>query len=65
MLINLCSKAEKEVKGSVNVWFCESCTSYHIKAGSVILTFSKEEFSEFVNETWNCFYDNEEIIAIR
>lgn len=44
----------------VSVWSCDNCDSYHIKAGNTILTFDKEEFSEFVNKTWNCFYDQKE-----
>ncbi len=44
----------------VSVWFCDSCDCYHIKAGNTVLTFNREEFSEFVNDTWNCFYDQEE-----
>ena len=50
----------------VNVWFCESCDSYHIKAGNTVLTFNKQEFSDFVNETWNCYYDQEEnVLALQ
>ena len=43
----------------IKIWKCESCQEFHIKAGSVLLTFTSHEFAEFVNETWNCFYEKE------
>ncbi len=46
-------------KKDVSVWFCDECTLYHLKAGRMVLTFEKDEFSEFVNETWNCYYERE------
>ncbi len=48
----------------VKVWQCETCDDFHIKAGNVLLTFNKAEFAEFVNETWNCFYENEFSLSI-
>ncbi len=54
--------SELSQKEATKVWFCDGCSSYHIKTGSTVLTFDKQEFSEFVNETWNCFYDQEESI---
>jgi len=44
---------------NVSVWFCDECSLYHLKAGNMVLTFEKDEFSELVNETWNCFYAQE------
>ncbi len=46
-------------KEGVEVWHCEACNVFHVRAGDVVLGFSRDEFAEFVNETWNCFYDKE------
>jgi ribosomal protein L37AE/L43A len=43
----------------VKVWKCETCDDFHVKAGNVLLTFTREEFALFVDETWNCFYEKE------
>ena len=59
MTITKFRKNEIRKEKSVNVWKCNSCEEFHLKAGNVLLTFSKEEFADFVNDTWNCFYDKE------
>jgi hypothetical protein len=41
----------------VGVWYCENCASFHIKAGEILLTFTKAEFSAFSNTVFNCFSD--------
>jgi ribosomal protein L37AE/L43A len=48
----------------VKVWKCETCDEFHVKAGNVLLTFTPQEFSEFVNKTWNCFYEKEFDLAL-
>lgn len=52
------SKTTKECGkyADVRVWRCSSCDEFHVKAGGAVLSFSKEEFNAFVDETWNCFY---------
>ncbi len=37
-----------EDQTDVGVWHCNRCEKYHIKAGSVLLTFDHAEFSDFV-----------------
>ncbi len=49
---------------NVGVWKCQTCDKFHVKAGKVLLTFNREEFAEFVNETWNCFYEKEFDLSI-
>lgn len=44
-------------KENVKVWRCETCDDFHVKAGNVLLNFTREEFAEFVNDSWNCFYE--------
>jgi ribosomal protein L37AE/L43A len=43
----------------VKVWKCETCDDFHVKAGNVLLTFTREEFASFVDDTWSCFYEKE------
>ena len=50
---------EKGQRESVKVWRCETCDEFHVKAGNDLLTFTPSEFAEFVNETWNCYYEKE------
>lgn len=49
---------------SVSVWKCDSCEEFHLRAGNVLLTFTKDEFADFVNDTWNCFYEREFNLSI-
>lgn len=53
-------KIERIENGKICVWFCENYDSFHLKAGSEVLTFNREEFSDFVDETRSCFYEREE-----
>jgi len=39
----------------VGVWYCENCTSFHIKAGEILLTFTKNEFAAFSNTIFDCY----------
>lgn len=39
----------------VGVWYCENCLSFHIKAGEVLLTFTKAEFGEFSHAVFDCY----------
>lgn len=39
----------------VGVWYCENCLSFHIKAGEVLLTFTKAGFGEFSNAVFDCY----------
>lgn len=41
----------------VGVWHCSHCASFHVKAGEVLLTFSKAEFAAFSNTVFNCYSD--------
>ncbi len=60
MTVNKFEKSVECKRENVCVWFCDGCNFYHIKAGNIVLTFDSEEFSDFVNETWDCFYSNRE-----
>lgn len=40
----------------VGVWHCDHCEQFHVKAGNVLLSFDREEFSEFVGSAWDCYY---------
>ena len=40
----------------IGVWYCENCVQYHVKAGNVLLSFDRQEFSEFVTSAWDCYY---------
>lgn len=41
----------------VGVWYCENCASFHIKAGEILLTFTKSEFAAFSNRVFDCYSD--------
>ena len=45
-------------RAEVGVWYCESCQDFHIKAGNVLLTFTKAEFSDFSNSVFNCYSES-------
>ncbi len=58
--INNNMKSHKtEERTDLGVWRCKDCEKFHVKAGKVLLTFTREEFSDFVNKTWDCFYGQE------
>lgn len=44
---------------NIGVWFCEHCEQFHLKAGNVLLSFDRQEFSEFVGSAWDCYYGQE------
>jgi hypothetical protein len=58
MTIRNFSEHETGERADVGVWFCEACERFHIKAGNVLLTFDREEFSEFTNSVYDCFTAN-------
>jgi hypothetical protein len=39
----------------VGVWYCENCLSFHIKAGEVLLTFTKAEFADFSSAVFDSY----------
>ena len=39
----------------VGVWFCPDCKSFHVKAGEVLLTFTKAEFGSFSSAVFDCY----------
>jgi hypothetical protein len=39
----------------VGVWYCENCRSFHIKAGEVLLTFTRAEFGSFSSAVFDCY----------
>jgi Zn-finger protein len=53
---NMKSNKKKE-QTDVGVWRCKDCGKFHIKSEKHLLTFTREEFSDFVNKTWDCFYE--------
>ncbi|GEM_PF-3574689 len=34
---------------NVSIWFCEGCRCFHLRAGQVLLTFTREEFADFTH----------------
>lgn len=58
MTIRNFSEHETDERADVGVWFCQACERFHIKAGDVLLTFDREEFSEFANSVCDCFTTN-------
>lgn len=58
MTIRNFSKHETGERANVGVWFCEACERFHIKAGNALLTFNREEFSEFTSSVCDCFTAN-------
>lgn len=51
-------------KEKTSVWKCDTCEDFHIRAGNVLLSFTREEFADFVNDSWNCFYEKEFDLSI-
>lgn len=49
MTIQNFSEHKTESSADVGVWHCEKCASFHIKAGDVLLTFTRPEFGSFSN----------------
>jgi hypothetical protein len=45
-----------EERADVGVWHCARCEKYHVKAGSILLTFNHGEFSEFVATANDALY---------
>lgn len=41
---------------NVQIWFCESCTSVHVRAANALLTFTKDEFASFTEAAVDCHY---------
>lgn len=48
---------DEDAISEVGVWYCENCASFHIKAGEVLLTFTKTEFAAFSNTVFDCYSD--------
>jgi hypothetical protein len=46
--------AEDDIS-EVGVWYCENCASFHIKAGEILLTFTKTEFAAFSDTIFDCY----------
>ena len=45
-----------EERAAVGVWRCQDCGKLHAsKWGKFYRHLTREEFYDFVNETWNCF----------
>ncbi len=42
----------------VCLWFCQGCNGFHIKAGEILLTFDRLEFSEFTHSVCDCYTAN-------
>jgi hypothetical protein len=56
MKINRFEKHQNGSRADLNLWFCVGCDAYHVKAGSVLLTFNHVEFSEFVATANDALY---------
>lgn len=39
----------------VDIWRCEDCHCFHVRAGEVLLTFTSEEFKTFLRAAGRCF----------
>jgi hypothetical protein len=39
----------------LQVWRCESCRCFHVRAGQVLLTLTPEEFADFTREVTDCY----------
>jgi hypothetical protein len=39
----------------VGVWYCENCLSFHVKAGEILLTFTRAEFESFSNAVFDTY----------
>lgn len=37
------------------VWRCDLCRCFHLRAGEVLLTFTREEFNAFTREVVDCY----------
>lgn len=61
MTIRSFSKNETGKLADLGVWYCESCESFHIKAGNLLLTFDRQEFSEFAHSVCDCYSANAQL----
>jgi hypothetical protein len=43
---------------SLSVGFCERCNAFHVRAGKVWLTFSREEFAAFALAIEACYEEH-------
>jgi hypothetical protein len=50
-------------ESTVGVWFCDHCEQFHVKAGNVLLSFNRDEFSDFVGSAWDCYYSQQFDVA--
>lgn len=51
-------KFSDHAKGNISevgVWYCDNCSSFHVKAGEVLLTFTRDEFAAFSSAVFDCY----------
>jgi hypothetical protein len=39
----------------VDIWRCEDCRCFHVRAGKVLLTFTHDEFESFLRAAGRCY----------
>lgn len=39
----------------VDIWRCEDCQCFHVRAGKVLLTFTHDEFQSFLRAAGRCY----------
>jgi hypothetical protein len=40
-------KTAFDYSGEIDIWYCEACSSAHLRAGDTALTFTREDFEVF------------------
>jgi hypothetical protein len=51
------SEPPPDVSADVAVWRCEGCGCVHMRAGSVLLTFTPREYTDFTERVADCYWE--------
>lgn len=46
---------EAAAAARVDIWRCEGCQRFHVRAGEVLLTFTPDEFESFLRAAGRCY----------
>lgn len=48
-------RASDAAAARVDIWRCEDCRCFHVRAGKVLLTFTHDEFESFLRAAGRCY----------
>jgi hypothetical protein len=64
MMIRNFNEHAAGINSDVHVWHCGGCERFHVRAGSVLLSFRTEEFAAFTETVVDCFTANQKPIDL-